>query len=504
MEILFSGNKPQKKTYSFSVKENNNSNIITFILDKEIEGLDLSSLSCYVKVQGSEIDKDVPNVEIEEDKIKVIWTLQRKHTESRLLSVQLQFEGQGDVVWQTEIVQFVLSDTIKADEYIENKYPAVLVNHEERLQGLEEHEMNPNDYYDKSETNTLLDQKQDILTFDNVPTANSENPVKSGGVFLSLQNVLEIAEGKTQSFTLSAETNPIFNSQADYIEVSSFVDINGNTIDTTKLHVGDIALITQLQVPDRWVADIENGIAKLYRMETAKVDLSAYYTKLESDQKFVNKTSNQEISAILTFLNGLNTSRDSAIIDSSNGLSTQIRYKGQTLYYLSGSSIQFLKSIIPLSNGLKLGGANNKWAEGFINKITDDNGSYSSDNVFNVINASDIVNNTLTQEQYDLITNGKPTLIKGTLLNKTNILLFAGSVASGHYWCSGVCMNGYYTEYRQFLINSSMVISVASQKYIRLPSIDAINGKDIPAYPSNTGTFTLKCVNGVLTWVEDN
>ena len=38
------------------------------------------------------------------------------------------------------------------------------------------------DAYTKSETNALLAQKQNILTFDNVPTANSNNPVKSGGV----------------------------------------------------------------------------------------------------------------------------------------------------------------------------------------------------------------------------------------------------------------------------------------------------------------------------------
>ena len=38
------------------------------------------------------------------------------------------------------------------------------------------------DAYTKSEMNAMLAQKQNILTFDNVPTANSNNPVKSGGV----------------------------------------------------------------------------------------------------------------------------------------------------------------------------------------------------------------------------------------------------------------------------------------------------------------------------------
>lgn len=137
MEILFTGNKPQKKTYSYSVKENNNSNIITFILDKVQEDLDLSTLSCFVKVKGLEIDKDVPTIEIEGDQIKVNWTLLRKHTISRMLLIQLQFEGTSDIVWQTEIITIVLSDTIKADKYIENEYPAVLINHEERITSLE-------------------------------------------------------------------------------------------------------------------------------------------------------------------------------------------------------------------------------------------------------------------------------------------------------------------------------------------------------------------------------
>lgn len=33
--------------------------------------------------------------------------------------------------------------------------------------------------------------------------------------------------------------------------------------------------------------------------------------------------------------------------------------------------------------------------------------------------------------------------------------------------------------------------------------VRSINGKTIPDYPSNTGTFVLKCVNGVLTWVAE-
>lgn len=33
--------------------------------------------------------------------------------------------------------------------------------------------------------------------------------------------------------------------------------------------------------------------------------------------------------------------------------------------------------------------------------------------------------------------------------------------------------------------------------------VDTFNKKSVPKYPANTGTFTLKCVNGTLTWVAD-
>ena len=39
-----------------------------------------------------------------------------------------------------------------------------------------------NDYYTKQQADALLGQKQNTLTFDNAPTENSDNPVKSSGV----------------------------------------------------------------------------------------------------------------------------------------------------------------------------------------------------------------------------------------------------------------------------------------------------------------------------------
>ena len=44
-------------------------------------------------------------------------------------------------------------------------------------------------YYTKQQTDTLLGGKQDTLTFDNVPTSGSDNPVKSGGVYDAIEEV---------------------------------------------------------------------------------------------------------------------------------------------------------------------------------------------------------------------------------------------------------------------------------------------------------------------------
>lgn len=129
--------------------------------------------------------------------------------------------------------------------------------------------------------------KQDQLTFDSTPTEDSANPVTSDGIFKSLADVIEIAEGKTDSFTLSAQTvgNESFNSQAGFIEVESFTDINGNEVAANELKIGDIILVTELDVPDRWVGTVGETVT-LYRMETQKVDLTDYYTKAQSDARF--------------------------------------------------------------------------------------------------------------------------------------------------------------------------------------------------------------------------
>lgn len=223
---------------------------------------------------------------------------------------------------------------------------------------------------------------------------------------------------------------------------------------------------------------------------TTALDLSNYYNKSETDallaakandSEVVKLTGDQTISGAKTFNNGIRVG------SSVNG----------SLY---GDS----SGVYPNGNGsANLGQNARKWKEGYINKIIDNNGSYSSNNVLNIINASDIVNNTLTQEQYDLITNGKPTRIVGTILGKTNPILFGYTSASPYAVFSVIVGR----EIRSFLVNSlTKLIQFPADNsgWNYLNSVARINGKSIPAYPSDTTKkyMLVQQVGGTLAWEE--
>lgn len=167
---------------------------------------------------------------------------------------------------------------------------------------------------------------------------------------------------------------------------------------------------------------------------------------------------------------------------------------------------QYARGILAsASNGLyDLGRLSNKWKDLYLSgNISDGTNSVSVANItsstFNVINATDIVNNTLTQEQYDLITNGKPTLIKGTWSSYNNLILLSPRDNSTYFEYAG--FDRYKTT--KIVVYNDKRIATSSAAFIQLQNIDWINGKAIPAYPSSTGTFNLKQIDGTLTWTEE-
>lgn len=155
-------------------------------------------------------------------------------------------------------------------------------------------------------------------------------------------------------------------------------------------------------------------------------------------------------------------------------------------------------NFIPMiNNNVDLGRSANQWRDGYFS------GQVYAQNTFNVINASDIVSNTLSDAQYALITNGKPTLIKGTLLGSYNNPIITPpqetSTAQFAYLLAGRYLSTLY-------INKSTKVITLDGKYNGLVGIDSFNGKTIPAYPTaNAGPQVLQIAasGGALSWSGD-
>jgi hypothetical protein len=113
-------------------------------------------------------------------------------------------------------------------------------------------------------------------------TSDADKPI-STATQQALDNVIEIAEGKTKTYVIEVANNTSFNSQEDTIRLlftSNIITISGETILGESLKVGDIIIVKDLDVPDRYVGKKNEGevlnYLDFYILETQKVDLSDY------------------------------------------------------------------------------------------------------------------------------------------------------------------------------------------------------------------------------------
>lgn len=136
----------------------------------------------------------------------------------------------------------------------------------------------------------------------------------------------------------------------------------------------------------------------------------------------------------------------------------------------------------------------------------------------NVIDAP--TSTTLTDDQINIIKEG--IFINGIFLGYHNPILTPSFSQDEDQPYMGFIIGKTNETYSrsvitQYSINrSTKEISVQSSygiismgyrrledRNIQISYLGKVNGKEIPSYPANTGTFTLKCVDGVLTWVQD-
>lgn len=116
---------------------------------------------------------------------------------------------------------------------------------------------------------------------------------------------------------------------------------------------------------------------------------------------------------------------------------------------------------------------------------------------------------TLTDEQIAQIVQG--VFINGNFLGIINPIIFPLGLW-GDTTYTGIIVGkdsttNAYTKIKGCYIDiPNKVIHVEPQLTIEMNTVNGsinVNGKIIPNYPLDTGTFTLKCVDGVLTWVQD-
>ena len=132
-------------------------------------------------------------------------------------------------------------------------------------------------------------------------------------------------------------------------------------------------------------------------------------------------------------------------------------------------------AIKPVGSNGNLGGVTQKWTSIYADNLNDGTNSIAiadianKNNALNIINASDITSNTLTQAQFDIITNGKPTVIKGSFLGYENPLFIEPTTADGN--TRGILIGnktGGTYGYISFYQIISLVVSEMTSGRIRL------------------------------------
>lgn len=138
---------------------------------------------------------------------------------------------------------------------------------------------------------------------------------KTSYVDAEISRVVEVAQGKTQTFVVNYADNEFLNSQEAELDVQQFVTIEGKTIAADTLKPGDVILVVETNVPDRWVKQInEQGDFTLAKLETTKVDLAPYATTSYVDAEISSVMG--EISSIMSDMGDLEealASRDTAL-----------------------------------------------------------------------------------------------------------------------------------------------------------------------------------------------
>lgn len=301
--INYKGNIPQQNFYSIGVKQNNKANKIMFVLNAIQQDVDLSVLRPYLKLQSKEgeyIDKIV--LTSQEDTIQGIldieWLMTSKSMQYRNLQLQLQFQSDNsdEIVWQTMIVEIELSETIKADEEISEKYPTELKQLEtevnSKVDKVDGMGLSHNDFTDgyKNKLDGIEDNAQ-VNKIESIKLNNITLPITNKVVEIDLSEdyydkdqvdtfakslVVSIDSNYVMTFTLKDNNNNALSTQTIDLPLESVV-VGGNYDNTTKSLILTLDNGSTITIP---VSDLVDGLVSQTDLATA---LASYYTKGEVD-----------------------------------------------------------------------------------------------------------------------------------------------------------------------------------------------------------------------------
>ena len=111
-----------------------------------------------------------------------------------------------------------------------------------------------------------LSKKQDLLTFDDTPTASSDNPITSGGVYSSIEDVssrIDNAESEIENvgYTIDSITNDIDNINTNIDNINTNID-NINT-DIDNIHNDIDNINSNYEDLSSTVSDLDSNVSDL-------------------------------------------------------------------------------------------------------------------------------------------------------------------------------------------------------------------------------------------------
>ena len=164
----------------------------------------------------------------------------------------------------------------------------------------------------------------------------------SGGAYTYCEAIRLVAEGKCKSYVISTAYNPSFNTNnAEITGVTEITTTLGIIIPTSQIKTGDVILIIETDVPDRWYSSSDS---KFYKMETAKVDLSGYQPLLTFDNTPTQNSNNPVKS------DGIKTYVDNGVAACMPKTLTKVSKS----FTYNGSSLSYSGETITLSAGVWL------------------------------------------------------------------------------------------------------------------------------------------------------